>query len=297
MKIELIETIQVSNILGEGVVWNERTNTIWWTDIESRLLYSYDPYRKTLKKYETPERVGCFAFTEEEGWLLIAFENGIAYFNPEQNSIKWLNRFLENSSYIRLNDGRVDRQGRFWVGSLVEDEKKTKEQGKLYRIDQNGDETALIDNVLISNSLCWSPNGTKMYFADSPSRQIVAYDFDIDTGTISNPKIFAETPEGIVPDGSVVDSEGFLWNAQWGGSRVVRYTNDGAVDHILEMPVSQPTCVAFGGPDLTWMFVTSASVDLTDDQLTDQPEAGYLFIYKTDVTGIAEKEVVKKTSF
>lgn len=291
MQSEFIEVVDVENILGESVIWDNRSQAVWWTDIERCLLYCYDPLNKECSNFDTPERIGSFAFTTEPDWLIVAFENGFAYFNPKKNLIKWISKPQENLSHIRFNDGRVDRQGRFWAGTMVENQDTQPEKACLYRLDQNGEPAVVLQDITISNSLCWSPDGTKLYFADSPIHRINIYDFDASKGAISNKKLFAETPEHIFPDGSVTDRDGYLWNAQWGGGRVVRYTTDGKIDHIIELPVSQPTCVTFGGADLTWLFITTAKSGLSKEQLNAEPLAGSLFIYKTDIKGIPDELV------
>lgn len=290
MNLELFDRIMVGNTLGEGVIWDHRTETIWWTDIQESRLYHYNLSSKKLGYYETPERLCSFGFTDDEEWFIVAFENGFAKYNPEKNIINWLSKPQEHHNQIRFNDGRVDRQGRFWSGTMVEDNNGGNVRGCLYRLDMADKKLAvpLLEDILISNSLCWSPDSKKMYFADSTNNRIDVYDFDAALGMPTNGNPFATTNEDIFPDGSTIDQEGFLWNAQWGGSRVVRYAPYGEIDFILEVPVSQPTCVAFGGSDLSWLFVTTAKDGLDNNQLANEEFAGDLLIYKTDIKGIPE---------
>ncbi|HSC68347.1 MAG TPA: SMP-30/gluconolactonase/LRE family protein, partial [Cellvibrio sp.] len=158
----------------------------------------------------------------------------------------------------------------------------------LYSLKADGSVSQHLTGLHISNALCWSPDSRKLYHADSPTHSIRVYDFDVQTGALSNSKIFAQTETGIEPDGACVDAEGFLWNAQWGGSRVVRYAPDGNKNLVLDMPVSQATCVAFGGKNLNLLAVTSARIGLSDEVLQQQPHAGNLFIFETDFTGLPE---------
>jgi sugar lactone lactonase YvrE len=146
--------------------------------------------------------------------------------------------------------------------------------------------------IEISNGICWSPDGTRFYFADSPLRAIYCYDFHLATGAIANRREFVRTPEGAHPDGATVDSEGCLWSAHWGAGRIVRYKPDGAIDAVLEVPASQPTCVAFGGPELDLLFVTSARDGLTEADLARQPSAGDVFVYKMGCAGLAENRFI-----
>lgn len=290
MKVELIDRIKVGNTLGEGVIWDRHTEAIWWTDIQESRLYHYNPTSKKLGYHDTPERLCSFGFTDHEDWLIAAFENGFAQYNPEKNIINWLSKPQEQYNHIRFNDGRVDRQGRFWSGTMVENDEGGTERGRLYRLDMNEkcSSVPLLEDILISNSLCWSPDSDKMYFADSANNRIDVYDFDPALGIPTNGKPFARTNDDVFPDGSTVDQDGFLWNAQWGGNRVVRYSPNGVIDYILNVPVSQPTCVAFGGPDLSWLFVTTAKDGLDDNQLANEEFAGDLLIYKTDTKGSPE---------
>ena len=288
MKIELVDTVEVGNTLGEGVIWDLRSEKVWWTDIQKSRLYYYHLASKKLGYFNTPQRLCSFGFTNHEDWIIVAFEKGFAKYNPGDEKIEWLSQPQKSRNDIRFNDGRVDRQGRFWAGTMVEGDDAGMEQGTLYQLDLDKGAVPILDGISISNSLCWSPSGEKMYFADSPNNRIDVYDFEQISGMPSNRKTFASTETEIFPDGSTIDAEGYLWNAQWGGSRVVRYSPEGEVDHILELQVSQPTCVAFGGPDLTWLIVTTAKDGLSDDQLNKQPLAGSLFIYKTEIKGLPE---------
>lgn len=288
---KLIDTIPVKNELGEGVIWDSSSGSAWWTDIENSLIYRYQLMSKTLDSWETPERVGCFSPVEGRDYLLVAFESGFAYFNPETGWIEWLHKIEQDMQGTRFNDGRTDRQGRFWAGTMVEDPALRDTpgfRGSLYCLNDRLDFKSVLGDLVIPNSLCWSPDSTVMYHTDTPTRRINSYDFNPDTAEVSNPKTFVETPEGHMPDGSIVDSEGYLWNAQWGASRVVRYSPEGEIDLVLPMPATQPTCVAFGGTDLNILFVTTATQDLDSETLTKTPEAGNLFIYETEFTGLLE---------
>jgi sugar lactone lactonase YvrE len=286
MAIELVDTVAVANVLGEGVLWNARQRSVWWTDIESSLLFEYDPNTNRLRSWDTPFRVACFGITEDRARLIVAFEHGIAFYDYATNNVEWLVAPGTLEEGLRFNDGKIDPAGRFWVGSMVEDTNVATTRGSLYCLDFNTGLLQRISGISISNGLCWSPDGSVMYHADSAEHRIDAYDFDPVSGTVSGRRTFARTSSGVHPDGSTVDREGSLWNAQWGGASVVRYRKDGQVDLTLELPVSQPTCVAFGGDDLELLFVTSARADLSDEALANEPAAGDLFIYRTDCNGL-----------
>ena len=284
---KLPKIIRVGNTLGEGITWDTRSQCVWWTDIQDRFLYRYNWKSESLDRYPTPERLCSFGVVEGSDELIVAFETGFARYNPYLDSIAWLARIETPGSGIRFNDGRVDRQGRFWAGTMAEN-KAGAGQGRLYCLDGAGKAHLRETGVTISNSLCWSPDSTKLYYADTPRRVIWSYDFDAGGGTISGRQVFAETPEGAFPDGATVDAEGFLWSAQWGASRVVRYAPDGRVDRVLELPVSQPTCVSFGGPGLDLLFITSAREGLSKNVLWREISAGDVFVLEAGVKGLPE---------
>ena len=289
----LMETLKVKNTLGEGVIWDAIGAAAWWTDIDGSKLYRYDPAHKQLDHWSTPERLGSFALVADSDYLICGFASGFAYFNPHNPQIvdlQWLQKTEQDNPGTRLNDGRADRQGRFWAGSMVESGDQG--GGALYCLDQQLQVTRKVSGLTISNGLCWSPDSTVMYHTDTPSRRINAYDFDATTGAIANQRCLVRTEKGCFPDGSTVDSEGYIWNAQWGASQVVRYSPAGEVDFILPLPVSQPTCVAFGGPQLDRLFVTSATQGFDQQALLAEPEAGNVLVFQTNITGTPDSRFV-----
>lgn len=283
---KLTDTVSVENELGEGVIWDAAGAAVWWTDIEGRALYRYSPADKQLQQWSTPERLGCFALVADSDNLICGFASGFAYYNPATGAVQWLGKIESDNPGTRLNDGRADRQGRFWAGSMVEAGEPG--GGALYSINNQLQVCRQISGLTISNGLCWSPDGKLMYHTDTPSRSIYRYEFDTASGVISNQSLLVGTEKGCFPDGATVDAEGYIWSAQWAASRVVRYSPAGEVDFILPLPVSQPTCVAFGGPGLNRLFITSAHQGLDNRARAAQPEAGNLFIFETDIQGVAD---------
>jgi sugar lactone lactonase YvrE len=281
----LVDVVEVGNTLGEGVLWDEIGQRVWWTDIQERLLFRYEPVQRTLEKFELPERLGSFGFVQNSDAIIGAFESGFAFYHPKSGQLDWVARPQHAASNVRFNDGRVDRRGRFWAGSMVEG--KGDPTGQLYCLCNGLIETHL-RGIAISNGLCFSPDARHLYFADSPSLTIHRFDMDPVSGALSNRQVFAQTPPREFPDGSIVDKEGHLWNAQWGASRVVRYAPDGSISGSIELPVTQPTCIAFGHAALDHLFVTTARDELSAAGLSLQPEAGHLFIYRTNLTGNPE---------
>jgi sugar lactone lactonase YvrE len=296
--VRLLKTLPVANTLGESVLWNGIDQAFYWTDIIEKKLYRYHPATDRVMQWNTPERLCSFGFIDDDDETLIAaFESGIAIYKPAGGQCDWLARPEAGIAGTRFNDGRVDRQGRFWAGTMVEggeavDGRGNKTSAGLYRVAR-GQCTKIESGLRITNSLCWSLDAGRMYLADSPTRAIRVYDFDSDTGTPTNRRVFAQTGAPAEPDGSCIDADDHLWNAQWGGGRVVRYRPDGGVDAEVTLPVSQPTCVCFGGPDLNWLAVTTAHATLSEPERRQQPLAGHLFIFETSCKGIFESRYIK----
>jgi len=287
MDVELVQRIDVGATLGEGVIWDHRLGEAFWTDIQGRTFYRYELSSKTLRHIDLEERLTAFGLSEDRQWLIAAFETGFAWFSAQSGEVCWIERLEEGATGRRFNDGRVGPDGRFWCGTMVEDASLAGgEEGRLYCLDGEGRSVVAFSGVSISNSLCWSPDGATMYFADSPKRKIWAFEYDMKNGVAGAKRIFAETPEGVYPDGAVVDAEGCLWSAQWGGARVARYSPDGDLLVTVDVPISQPSCVAFGGDNLDLLFVTSAREGLSVERLDSEPFAGDVFVYKTESTGL-----------
>jgi len=184
----------------------------------------------------------------------------------------------------RFNDGKVDPGGRFWVGTLGDDD-----QSCLYRLDPDGELHTMETGIQISNGLGWSPDRKTMYYTDSPLRVIYAYDYDLGSGSITNRRDFVSVPidEGF-PDGLAVDSDGFIWSAHWDGWRISRYDPEGNIERVVYLPVQRPTSCTFGGPDLDQLFITSAWTGLSETERREQPLAGDLFLVCGDVKGQKE---------
>lgn len=287
---ELVATIQSGCVLGEGPVWDERLGCLWFTDIQQSRLLRWDHGAGRLDRFDLPERLGSLGLTPDSGELLVALASGFALLRPESGAIRWLHRVEPAYRGVRLNDGRIDRQGRFWAGSMVENEQLAPaERGTLYRLDPPGETAplAMRDGISISNSIAFSPDGESVYFADTPSQQILRYPCPRTGEPLQPGTVFASLSGEAFPDGSDVDAAGRLWNAEWGSGRVTAYNPDGSLAAQLSLPVSQPTCIAFGGPQLDLMFVTSASEGLTQAQLANEPHAGDVLVYRGRFRGLA----------
>ncbi|MFT5571460.1 MAG: L-arabinonolactonase [Cryomorphaceae bacterium] len=286
--IELKTSLKVGNELGEGVIWDHAGQKIWWTDIQQSKLYRYDTVSEELNNWSTPERLACFAPVQGHAGLVAAFASGFAFYDPETGTLEWIHKLENDNPGTRFNDGRTDRQGRLWSGTMVEDAQSATQNGSLYCLNHDLTITRSLTDLLIPNSLCWSPDGETVYHTDTPKRCINRHSYNIQTAQFGEPELLVKTQRECYPDGSIVDAQGYLWNAQWGASQVVRYSPSGEQDLVLKVPTSQPTCVAFGGEDLDLLIVTSAYQDMPKRE----DEAGDLFIYQTDFKGLIESPFI-----
>jgi L-arabinonolactonase len=284
-----IEILKVRNVVGEGILWDWRRNLLWWTDIQSRNLYRYDWSSGKTQVLGAPDRVGSFGFVTDSEQLIVAFAAGLAMYDPYQKKVDWIARPDEVVPGIRFNDGRVDRLGRFWSGTMVESGSHAA-GGCLYSVSGNREVRSHFSGVAISNGLCLSPDGALLYFADSPTRTIRVFEMIEPDGSLGKSKVFARTADGSAPDGATIDAEGCMWSAHWGGGCVVRYTPDGRIDRTLQVPTRQPSCVCFAGPDLDVLCVTSACEGLDEETMRREPHAGDVFFYRTGVQGLREPE-------
>jgi sugar lactone lactonase YvrE len=274
--------------LGESPVWCTRTRMLWWVDITKPCLQSFDPSTGGHRVIALPGRFcGCIAL-RAAGGLVLAIDRSLHAFNPESGALTHLAAAEPDQPENRFNDGRCDRRGRLWIGTMDADIRQP--SGSFYRVGPDRAITRQFGDVLVPNSTAFSPDDRTLYFADSPRHQILAFDFDVDAGTISNRRVFVDLTHGSgVPDGSCVDAEGFLWNAEFAGLRLVRYAPDGGVERTVEMPVAHPTCCCFGGENLDTLYVTSASFPLPAAE-RQSSLAGSLFSLRPGVRGLPEAE-------
>lgn len=281
-----IDVIAAGDLHGEGPLWNTEDGRLWWTDIHGRRLHRHDPRSGRDDILAMPDRLCAFAFIEgDDTRILAAFADGIGFLDLRSLRVDWIAR-PECGTGRRFNDGRVDRDGRFWIGSMVEDARATPASAALWRLDGDGRFAVQLEGVRISNGLCCSPDGGTLFFADSPTGRIDAFDLS-PAGELRDRRAFATVGNG-EPDGSAIDCEGCVWNAAWGAGRVVRYSPAGEVLRVIELPVSQPSCVAFGGDDLRTLYVTSSRLELGESDLLRQPLAGHVFALDAGVAGLPE---------
>jgi len=273
-------------VLGEGALWDVTEQALYWVDIKGRRVHRYDPAGGGTAQWPVAEDVGSLAL-RTGGGLVLALRSGFHFLEPATGRTIRVASPEPDRLENRFNDGKTDRQGRFWAGSMHDPE--TAPTGALYRLDADLGCRRMIDGIVCSNALCWSPDGRTMYHADTLARVVWAWDFDPDRGEIAHRRTFRQVPEDEgAPDGATVDAEGCVWIAHWNGWRVTRYDPTGRVVRVVRLPVQRPTCPAFGGVDLDVLYVTSASIGLSAEERARQPWAGGLLALDPGVRGLAE---------
>ncbi len=273
-------------MLGEGALWCPREQVLWWFDVSSVILWRFAPASGRVEHWPLPKRAGSFALRKDRG-LLFAFQKGFATLEVAGGEFTW--RDVPGIAFgdERFNDGKVDRGGRFWAGTL--DRTVSSAIGQLYRLDTDYRVTVMDRGFTVSNGIGWSPDDRVMYFTDTTARRIYRYDFDVASGQVSNRRVFVEAEPGHGgPDGMTVDAQGYVWSAQFDRWCIHRYAPDGSLDRSIRMPVQRPTTCMFGGPDLATLYVTSARVGLAADADVAQPQAGNVFALDPGVRGLPE---------
>ena len=273
MKIRPLNDIKAD--LGEGPVWDEKNQTIYWLDILNGLIHEYEFETGRGQHFSVGEMIGSYALTDK-GNMIIASKSGFGYIDKINGTYKLLAAPEKHLPNNRFNDGKCDPKGRFWAGSMSLIGEK--EVGTLYKFE-NSIAVPMIKGVSISNGLAWSLDSKIMYYIDTPTRQVVGYDFDMEQGQISNKRVIITLDEGSgYPDGMTIDAEGMLWIAHWDGWRISRWDpSSGNLLMEIKMPASQITSLTFGGPNLDKIFVTSAKTGLDNKTLESQPLAGSIF--------------------
>jgi sugar lactone lactonase YvrE len=284
MAISFLRLSVPVSVLGEGPLWSERDHCLYFVDIVSKRVQAHWPEDGAYESWQFDDYTGSLAECRSGG-LIVALGDRVVRFDPRKgpSAVEELAVLERDRPQNRLNDGKVDPWGRFWVGSMraAEDARA----GRLWCVTAAGKVSQHRDGIGVSNSLAFDRERQRMYFADSMAG--VIEQASLDAGD-SSPRFapFASAGKGS-PDGSCTDAEGFLWNAEWGGSRLVRYSPEGGVERVLEVPVSRPSCCTFGGVGYKTLFVTSARYNMSDAELAGEPHAGSLYaIELEDVRGL-----------
>ncbi|QKC98349.1 SMP-30/gluconolactonase/LRE family protein [Mesorhizobium sp. NZP2298] len=286
MKIEVV--CDVKTHLGEGPLWDVEQERLYWIDSTGMNVFRSTADGREVRAWDLPQMIGSLALCKNDR-AVVSLQRGFHFLDLRTGDVELIFDPEPDKPNNRLNDGKVDKAGRFIAGSM-----DTKESGKnaaLYRLDPDLTVHKLDDGIIVSNGPCWSPSGDIFYFADSWSGEIWAYDYDLSRGQVSNRRTFArlDTSTGGAADGSTVDAEGFLWNAQVYDGRLIRYAPDGSVDRVVEMPVKKVTSVMFGGPRLDILYVTSMAKRHLPHLPADGAARGSVFaVHGLGVTGLPE---------
>ncbi|MCU1739304.1 MULTISPECIES: SMP-30/gluconolactonase/LRE family protein [unclassified Pseudomonas] len=290
MDVELI--LDARNATGESPVWSCREQALYWVDIPARRLFRWDPASRTSQSWEAPEMLACIAASPDGGWIA-GMESGLFRLTADLDGklqcirLVGVNHLLPG---MRFNDGRCDRQGRFWAGTMQIDITAGAAAGALYRYD-GGQSTPLesrLGGLIVPNGLAFSPDGKVMYLSDShPSVQLIwAFDYDIDSGTPYNRRIFVDMNNYPGrPDGAAIDTDGCYWICANDAGMIHRFTPQGRLERSITLPVKKPTMCAFGGRNLETLYVTSIR---PSGDLSDQPLAGGVFAIHPGISGLGE---------
>lgn len=284
-KVECV--LDARALIGESPVWCGRQHVLWWVDIKGRLVNRFDPSTGRNTAWDVPGPPGCLSLTEDGG-VVLAMGDGFHRFDPSTGATSPLAVAEVDKPGNRMNDGRCDRAGRFWAGTMHDPPRPPQAEGTLYRLGLDGAVTAMVPDLIVSNGLAFSPDDKILYLSDSnvAVRTIWAFDFDLAEGRIDNRRVFVDT-NGMPgrPDGAAVDADGCYWMAAADGWELVRFTPAGKIDRRIPVPVQKPSMPAFGGADLRTIYVTSIG-DGVDR--TNQPQAGGLFAVDAGVQGLPE---------
>jgi len=285
--IEISCVVDAKAELGEGTLWDPGRGVLWWIDIWSKKIHCHDPATGENLMWEAPEYLGCLGL-RAKGGLIVTLASGFYFFDPDTAEFNAIADPEEHLPQTRFNDGKTDRQGRFWSGTMFEAPGKPVEfVGSLYRMDYDHSVHKIIAGVGCSNGLAFSPDSKTMYFSDSFDKSVWAFDFDPVTGEIENKRTFIDmVPTGGLADGATVDAEGCYWVTVPVTGKVSRYDPDGHLMQNIMLPTDLPTCCEFGGPDLDILFVTTAVLRRSPKDLKGQLHPGGLFAIDAGVKGL-----------
>jgi sugar lactone lactonase YvrE len=277
--------LEARALLGEGSLWDSAKKCLYWVDILGRTVNVFDPATGRNRTLHVSQDVGTVV-PSKSGDLMIALRDGFARLEIESGAVVMMAEIKKEG--IRFNDGKCDPAGRFWAGTVADDE--TQGAGALYCLDADLTVRTMIDHVTISNGLVWSSDAKRFYYIDTPTCEVAAFDYDVDSGNLANRKTAIKIDKSLgLPDGMAIDEEDMVWIAHWGGGQVTRWDpQTGKLLDRIDVPgAGLVTSCAFGGPGLDELFITSASVGLTDDQKKVQTLAGGIFRIKLNVKGVA----------
>ncbi|WP_428924804.1 SMP-30/gluconolactonase/LRE family protein [Marinibacterium sp. SX1] len=275
------------DMLGESPIWDDRLGRLYWVDGVSRRIRYLDYASDRVTEIELPSMIGSIALCRDPGRLIAGLADGIYLVSLADGGLEPVHVPDPGNDRVRFNDGKVDRQGRFVCGTMGV---YAEPEGRLVRVSADGGTECLATGIRISNAICFSPSGDTFYFADSLDRAIRAYHYAPGPEPLTEPRIHVDTrPWHSGPDGATVDAEGCLWVALVQAGKIGRFTPDGTLDRLVEAPVDMPSCVTFGGPDLSVLYMTSIKDSGSGRAISRHPYGGYLFgLEGLGVTGLPE---------
>jgi sugar lactone lactonase YvrE len=286
---QAVAVVRLADQLGETPAWSPYEEAIYWVSARQPAVRRYHPATGETTTWQMPE-ITPGLVVAGPGTILVTLRANFALLNVATGDLQEVGHRSPSEAPQRFNEMKCDRQGRIWTGEMNDQVREP--SGHLYRLDADGLH-AVLDDVVIPNTLCWSPDGTTMYFSRAQEPVIWQFDYDVDTGVPSRMREFTHLrPDQGFPDGATVDTEGYVWYTGYGGSSVVRCSPDGQPDLELRLPTSQITSCAFGGADLDTLYVTTAAQRLSPQQLAAQPDAGALFRIETTARGVPEADAV-----
>jgi len=290
MRIEIARDVR--NGVGEGPFWDAREGRLWWVDIPKKAVFAWRPGAPETERFAMPEFPSAVVL-RETGGAIVALRDGVYLMDTRSGAVELFTRPEPDRPDNRSNEAKCDPQGRFWVGTMQNNlnpdgspKEMTGSTGALYCVRPDGRVSREVDGIGIANTLAWRKEGRELLFADTLANVIWLFDVDED-GHLSNRRVFSDEALPGHCDGSAIDSDGYLWNARFAGSHLVRFAPDGRVDRMLQVPVTNPTSCCFGGPDLKTLYVTSANLPLSKEDLARNPQEGAVLAVEVDVPGLA----------
>jgi sugar lactone lactonase YvrE len=277
----------IRTALGEGSLWDDRAGRLLWVDIRSGEIHAFYPDGGTDRLlFKCGQTVGTVV-QREGGGLVAAMADGFHFIDEAAGESRKILDPEQDKPQNRFNDGKCDPAGRFWAGTM-NDIHHSRGEGSLYRLDPDMSCRKMIGGVSVSNGIAWSPDSATMYYTDTRTRVIWAYDYDMETGNISNRRTVVEITAGEGgPDGITIDAEGMLWVAQWGGWQAARYDPaTGKKTGRVDVPAARVSSCALGGANLNELYITTAREGLSEKEQLGQPHAGCLFVARVDVPGL-----------
>ena len=274
------------DILGESLIWDQDKQLLWWVDGIGMFIHRLDPSTNKKQSWQMTEEIGSIGL-RQKGGLVVGMRSGLYFFNPDNGALTEIVKPDADRPGNRFNDGKVDRHGRFWTGTVQASAYTPR--GRLWRLDADLKANLIMEGITCINGISFSPDNRLMYFTDSFSCRIDVFDYDATDGAIYNRRHFADVPLGRgICDGSTVDADGCFWSANMDGWCVTRYDPRGRIDTVINLPVRRVTSLCFGGPNLDTLYITTARRRMKEKELAQQPLAGCLLAVNAGIQGLEE---------